>query len=125
MCDATWRAVHTTRKRLTRIGAKPFKILKETAYDLKMHTFKPEFGIHINEETVTLKSDHLAKVDFWEVDPDWKGKLFKSVGQALRPRKKIPIKSNINLAPSSFGEMHCVRLVDVKGNQLHTVVKKL
>ena len=58
------------------------------------------------------------------MDPNWKGKLFNSVGQALRPRKKRPISSNINLSSITLGEKQCVRLVDVKGNQLQTIVKK-
>lgn len=123
--DSTWRAIHTTRKRLTNIGAKPFRLLKETNINLPLDEFEPEYGINLSEETLTLESQNIADVDYWEVDPNWKGKLFNSVGQALRPRKKRPINTNINLSTFSFGEQQCIRLVDVKGNQLQTIVKKI
>lgn len=122
--DSTWRAIHTTRKRLTNIGAKPFRLLKETNINLPLDEFEPEYGINLTEETLTLESQNVADVDYWEVDPNWKGKLFNSVGQALRPRKKRPINTNINLSTFPFGEQQCIRLVDVKGNQLQTIVKK-
>jgi len=123
--DSTWRAIHTTRKRLTNIGAKPFRLLKETNINLPLDEFEPEYGINLSEETLTLESQNIADVDYWEVDPNWKGKLFNSVGQALRPRKKRPINTNINLSTFPFGEQQCIRLVDVKGNQLQIIVKKI
>lgn len=123
--DSTWRAIHTTRKRLTNIGSKPFSILKETNINLPLREFEPDYTINFSGNTLNLESQNITDVDYWEVDPDWKNKLFNSVGQALRPRKKRPISSNINLSSITLGKKQCVRLVDVKGNQLQTIVEIL
>jgi hypothetical protein len=86
--------------------------------------FGQEYAINLSEDFINLESQEITNVDYWEVDPNWNGNLFNSVGQALRPRKKRPINSNINLSSIPLGEVQCVRLVDVKGNQLQTTVKK-
>lgn len=122
--DNTWRAIHTTRKRLTAMGAKPFKIFKHTTVDLHMENFSPQYQVSLDKKTINLDTKNLAEVDYWEVDPNWKGKLFSSVGQAVRPRKNNPVKSFINISDSIPVDVHCIRLVDVKGNQLQTTLRK-
>jgi hypothetical protein len=72
-----------------------------------------------------LNTQNLEDIDYWEVDPNWKGKTFNSVVQAVRPRKKRPIETRIDLPPESIGNRYCVRLVEVKGKQLQTVMEKL
>ena len=58
--DNTWRAIHTTRKRLTAMGAKPFKIFKHTKVDLHMKKFSPHYQVSLDEKTVTLDTKNLV-----------------------------------------------------------------
>jgi hypothetical protein len=65
----------------------------------------------------------MPDLDFWEVDPNWDGELFHSAGQAVRPLKKEPIGQEIQLSPSSLGDLCSIRFVNVNGEQ-QQVVKK-
>jgi hypothetical protein len=67
----------------------------------------------------------MPDLDFWEVDPSWDGKLFHSAGQAVRPLKKEPIGQEIQLSPSSLGDLCCIRFVSVNGEQQQVVEKKI
>ena len=53
-------------------------------------------------------------VDFWEVDPAWNGKIFRSAAQAQRHVRsgKIPMELKIKI-----GGRVCIRLVTVEGKQ--------
>jgi len=55
-------------------------------------------------------------VDFWEVDPDWDGKTFKSAVQAHRHARsgEIPLELEIKIGPKHNA---CIRLVTVQGTQ--------
>jgi DNA modification methylase len=122
--DNTWRAIHTTRKRLVSKGAKPFEIRVEKGINLKINQMNSDYQFEFDENSISLDSKYLSEVDYWEVDPDWKGRTFNSVLQALRPRKKKPIRTKIKLPHESNGPRYCIRLVEVKGKQLQTVMKK-
>jgi DNA modification methylase len=105
--DATFRAVHTTRSRLT-VSQTPFTLERDSAlpFELPMGNgkFKGENGI--------LQLDTSLALDYWEADPDWDGKTFKSAAQAVRPVRsdKVPCKLKIET-----GGNICVRLVTVVG----------
>jgi hypothetical protein len=107
--DATFRAVHTTRSRLTAAKA-PFTLEHDSAFP---------FPLEAGKEKVMLQDDILKletslDLDYWEVDPAWDGKIFKSVGQAVRPVRsdKVPCELKIKT-----GQDFCVRLVTVQGEQ--------
>jgi hypothetical protein len=55
-------------------------------------------------------------VDFWEVDPDWDGRMFKSAAQAQRHARsgELPLELKIKI-----GRKHevCIRLVTVQGKE--------
>jgi DNA modification methylase len=120
--DNTWRAIHTTRKRLMSMGATPFQILVEKSINLNLGRINSDYLINICDNSITLDSRNLSEVDYWEVDPDWKDSTFNSVLQAVRPRKKRPIKTKIKLPCESTGSRYCVRLVEVKGRLLQTIM---
>ncbi|MFN2174680.1 MAG: DNA-methyltransferase [Anaerolineales bacterium] len=120
--DNTWRAIHTTRKRLMSMGATPFQILVEKSINLNLGRINSDYLINICDNSITLDSRNLSEVDYWEVDPDWKDSTFNSVLQAVRPRKKRPIKTKIKLPCESTGSRYCVRLVEVKGRLLQAIM---
>jgi DNA modification methylase len=107
--DATFRAVHTTRSRLTASQA-PFTLEHDSAFP---------FTLEIGNGEVMLRDDGLKikthlELDYWEVDPDWDGKIFRSVGQAVRPVRSDEIPCELKI---KTGRDFCVRLVTVQGEQ--------
>jgi len=68
----------------------------------------------------------LPELDYWEVDPAWDGKVFRSAVQAIRPRKHHGIVSRLSLPafPPQPGEKPvAVRLVTVQGSHLQAVLR--
>ncbi|MFC2053854.1 DNA-methyltransferase [Chloroflexota bacterium] len=115
--DVNWLAVHTTRKRLISIPANPFMLQKELNAEINIGNFGQPNSIEFKDDTISLGSSIMPDLDFWEVDPSWDGELFHSAGQAVRPLKKGPIAQEIQLSPSSLGNMRCIRFVNVNGEQ--------
>jgi hypothetical protein len=66
----------------------------------------------ISNGNVELKTN--LDLDYWEVDPAWDGKIFKSAAQAKRPARsgELPLRLKIKT-----GRNVCIRLVSVQGRQ--------
>ncbi len=105
--DATFRAVHTTRSRLT-VSQTPFTLERNSTSPFDLPTGK---GKIIQEEGI-VQLDTPLTLDYWEADPAWDGKTFKSAAQAVRPVRsdKVPCKLKIET-----GGNICIRLVTVQG----------
>jgi len=118
--DETFRAVHTTRKRL---------VVTESAFTLERDSasaFLPStpalshvegFDFRLSTNSITLSNP--ADIDYWEVDPDWDGKTFRSARQAVRPARRGEIPSELKI---KVGRKVCVRLVTVKGQQFQVEI---
>lgn len=110
-CDESYRAVHTARTRL--IGLKNnFSVERDDSFRFPISGFPKTFKVNVSQDTVCLSSK--LELDYWEVDPDWDGKIFKSVAQAKRPVRsgEIPMELKIKI-----GGNVCIRFVTVKGKQ--------
>jgi hypothetical protein len=115
--DETFRAIHTTRKRLAATDA---SFTLERASAPSMHfasttirrASEKTFDLRLSDESIRLGNS--ADVDYWEVDPDWHGKIFLSADQAARPARRGEIRSELKI---KVGHRVCVRLVTVKGQQ--------
>jgi hypothetical protein len=60
----------------------------------------------------------LDEIDYWEIDPAWDGKVFRSAGQVVRSRKNEPAGGEIRLpAPAGAGPL-CLRMVGAYGGQV-------
>lgn len=107
--DATFRAVHTTRSRLTALQS-PFTLERDCAIPF---TLEKADG-RVMQQGEVLKLETPLDLDYWEADPAWDGKIFKSAAQALRPVRSddVPIELKIKT-----GRDTCVRLVTVQGEQ--------
>ena len=68
-------------------------------------------------DTAYLTGDGIDLVNYWEVDPDWDGVVFRSAGQAVRPLRKGAIPAEIALTAGSWGKT-AGRVVDVFGKMI-------
>ena len=107
--DATFRAVHTTRSRLT-AARTPFTLEHDSASPFALESATGKLVQHDG----MLKLETPLELDYWEVDPAWDGKVFRSAGQVARPVRsdKVPCELKIKT-----GRDVCVRLVTVQGEQ--------
>ncbi len=130
--DVTWRAVHTTRVRLVQETRTPFTLqrLKENA---RSSPASPPGGASLMPvlAAAPLRQGRLVSLppavttdldlDYWEVDPAWDGKVFRSAAQAMRPRGKGSIPTQVELPASASQGSLCLRLVRVGGEQIQVV----
>jgi hypothetical protein len=68
----------------------------------------------VSADSVRLETS--LDVDFWEVDPAWDGKMFKSAAQAQRHVRsgELPLELKIKIGRTPNV---CIRLVTVQGKQ--------
>ncbi|MGD8403423.1 MAG: site-specific DNA-methyltransferase [Anaerolineales bacterium] len=107
--DATFRAVHTTRSRLTASQA-PFTLEHDSVFPFHP---EPTTG-KLSQRDGILKLETNLDLDYWEIDPAWDGKIFKSAGQAVRPARSDDVPCELKI---KTGQDVCVRLVTVQGEQ--------
>jgi DNA modification methylase len=113
--DATFRAVHTTRSRLTG-SQSPFTLERDAASPFALDAGDGR----VTQRDETLQLDTSLDVDYWEADPAWDGRMFRSAAQAVRPVRsdEIPCELKIKTGGSIPEESQvCVRLVTVQGKQ--------
>jgi DNA modification methylase len=111
--DVTFRAVHTTRSRLT-VTRIPFTLERDS---VSPFVWKSTEGQMVQHENI-FQLDTSLELDYWEVDPAWDGKIFKSAAQATRPVRsgEVPceLKVEAGRVLPAKGNV-CVRLVSVQG----------
>ena len=120
--DAAWRAVHTTRARLVRAGAPPFRLERETN-SVASFDYPPLTGaqVEVHGEQVRLLTEPGADWDYWEIDPHWDGAVFHSAAQAVRPLRKGTIPTTLELPPSTQAGTCCARLVTAGGQRFQAI----
>ena len=109
--DESFRAIHTTRNRLLDAGVH-FAIDCDSNIRIPASHPASSTKVKISDEVLTLSTK--LDLDYWEVDPNWDGKLFKSAMQAKRPARngELPLELKIKT-----GSNICIRLVTVRGRQ--------
>ena len=110
-CDESFRAVHTARKRLVE-GGNPFSLERDVDFEFPTTLTPSTTKIKITKNSVALETK--LDLDYWEVDPDWDGKTFKSAAQASRPVRSGEIPRELKI---KIGRRVCVRFVTAKGKQ--------
>ncbi|HLO13955.1 MAG TPA: site-specific DNA-methyltransferase [Anaerolineales bacterium] len=110
-CDATFRALHTTRSRLT-VSQAPFTLERDADFSIPVSPASKSTKVHLSKDLISLET-HLT-LDYWEVDPDWDGITFKSAAQAKRPTRRGNIPCELKI---KAGSNISVRLVTAKGEQ--------
>lgn len=108
-CDESFRAVHTTRKRLADLP-KPFTLEHDANFEIPSASVPAT--IKTSKDSVVLETK--LDLDYWDVDPNWDGAIFRSAAQASRPARSGEIARELKI---KIGRKVCVRLVTAKGKQ--------
>jgi len=142
--DVAWWAVHTTRSRLVTQKVNPFSLqlvqTKSEKTDDANHMYEMmdanQFTLDIrsssqgsdqkpgNVEVSIDQPTGLAELDYWEVDPDWDGNVFRSVAQAVRPNRKGEIPSHLLLDGQTTINHLCARFVNIEGKRSHLISER-
>ena len=108
-CDEKFRALHTTRSRLIASQA-AFSLEYDSSSSIPFATTPGSTQVRLFPEFICLDTE--VDLDYWEVDPDWDGKTFKSAAQAFRPARSGQIPRELKI---KAGRNICIRLVSAKG----------
>ncbi len=116
--DSSFRAIHTTRTRLIKSGSPIFSLYQSKGYKTTLDNpqLLDALTLKVEHNTVKLESNRPDEIDYWEIDPAWDGKLFRSAVQAVRPRGKEAIPDYLDLPPTDRNLPIHVRIVDIHGN---------
>ena len=119
--DATFRAIHTTRERLIRAGSAPFAL-----HTSDTGVIKAQDGNHFDFQLAPQQIQLIGTENpaFWEVDPCWNGKVFRSAAQAVLPLRSGAIETCLPLPEKSSSDTLCVRVVTAQGEQLIIPLQK-
>jgi len=109
--DQNVRAIHTTRNRLID-AEKPFVMERDISWD-PSYLISPKTTSVISSKGV-VSLDTKLDLDYWEVDPNWDGKIFRSAMQAKRPVRNGAIAGELKI---KAGRHIAIRLVTVTGEQ--------
>jgi len=112
-CDETFRALHTTRGRLT-ASEMPFSLERDTDFIVPALPVPKSTTTRLSENSVSLETN--LDLDYWEVDPDWDGKVFRSAAQARRPVRSEKLARELKI--KAAGNVY-IRLVTTSGQQYH------
>ena len=108
-CDEVFRALHTSRSRLIDLS-EPFSLEHDADFEISILSAPKSIRAHISDETISLETN--LDLDYWEVDPNWDGIIFKSAAQAKRPVRTGSIPCELKI---KAGNNVCIRLVTAKG----------
>lgn len=110
--DVSWRATHTTRKRLLEVASAPFSCHQDR--NLVIPSASLPRPLEIIGNSCSLHGT--PPLDYWEMDPAWDGSIFNSVCQSWRSNHSseilLKMKSPVNLTNAS------VRAITVQGDRL-------
>jgi DNA methylase len=109
--DQTFRAIHTTRSRLVETNSS-FTLENDIAYGIPISPPPATTQARLLDGVVSLKTK--LDLDYWEVDPAWNGKIFKSAAQAKRPVRSGDLP--VELKTKTGGDI-CIRCVTANGRQ--------
>lgn len=106
--DIAPRAVKTCQARLVRQGSQPFALLVEQAQHEEgciEPSPKPGMQLSVAGDQVHLVGGDDNQLEYWEVDPDWDGQLFRSASQAVRPLRKGDVSRELTLPATPRGKI--------------------
>jgi DNA modification methylase len=115
--DNSWRAFHVTRKRLAKSSSSPAGLFIQSNLSTMTAFDSAHFKIKIEDGKISLDGPLTEDIDFWEVDPNWNGKVFKSVAQGSRGRKANLVPHALEIPQQVKIDNLCVRIYDVGGGR--------
>ncbi|HSG45475.1 MAG TPA: site-specific DNA-methyltransferase [Anaerolineales bacterium] len=109
--DENFHAIHTTRNRLLDVES-VFSIEHDETVKFPFSSLPKSTKVNLSDDEITV--DTKLDLDYWEVDSDWDGEMFRSTVQAKRPVRRGEIPSNLKI---KIGGNVCIRFVTAKGKQ--------
>lgn len=111
--DESVRAVYTARSRLAETNS-VFSLERDSSIKNITSHDANKTKVKVTSDSVSL--DTALDIDFWEVDPDWDGKIFRSAAQAQRHVRsgELPLELKIKIGRTL---RVCIRLVTVQGKE--------
>jgi DNA modification methylase len=117
--DISYRAVHTSRLRLVKSVSPVFEIkqvMGSKYYKEEDPQLIRSLQLMLEGQSVHLDVTRPEEIDYWEIDPAWDGRLFRSAAQALRPRRKGSFIDHLDLPTVNSTLPIHVRVVDIHGH---------
>lgn len=133
LSDNLHRALHTTRARLIldqgaadqdKDNVLPLKVQHEEGINLAAPKTMGDLDLpdpEVRDGSIRLTPELAEQVLYWEIDPDYRGKIFYSRLSAARPWRKGSLINKLTL-PDHPGQI-CVRIVMIDGEVIQQVVK--
>jgi hypothetical protein len=90
----------------------PFSLERDSGSPIPISSAPKSTKVHLLKDSIFLETK--LDLDYWEVDPDWDGIMFKSAAQAKRPVRSVNIPCELKI---KAGSRVCLRLVTAKGKQ--------
>jgi DNA modification methylase len=110
--DDSLRSIQTTKARLVRQPGGPFAVFTSDPNGIPFGKTR-SIRFSCREGKIEM-SGNVSGVNYWEVDPDWDGIIFRSQAQAVHPVRSGEIAAKLNIKP---GRRICVRVVMASGSQ--------
>jgi len=110
-CDENIRALHTTRSRLIDLKS-VFSVERDEMVRIPLAKLPRTTKVDLSKDLISLRTK--LDLDYWEVDPAWDGKIFRSIAQAKRPVRNGNILTELKI---KTGRTVCIRLVTAKGKR--------
>ncbi|HET6846295.1 MAG TPA: DNA methyltransferase [Anaerolineales bacterium] len=114
--DKSFRALHATRRRLCSAASVPFRLQREDSLDPPFTAAK---GMDSTISPAGIRLTSAVPLDYWEVDPDWDGEVFRSAAQAQRSNDEAAIPLELRI---KTGRRVCVRVVTASGDATQQVL---
>lgn len=108
-CDENFRAIHTTRSRLLDAG-NIFSFESDESFHYPLSTLRKAIKTKVTKDSISISTN--LDLDYWEVDPAWDGKIFRSAAQGKRPVRSGDIPLELK---TRAGSNVCIRLVTARG----------
>ena len=128
--DSAFRAIHTTRLRLLAESNTPF-MMASALLQTPPGTAPGQASISDRSanppaerplfkrcgQEIHISPEWRARLDYWEIDPNWDGRVFRSYWQGLRRRDQEYVDDLIALPTGLPAEKIALRWVDIYGRQ--------
>ena len=76
-------------------------------------------GVELLRVPAGMRLESSRELDYWEVDPDWDGAMFRSAAQAQRPNGSAELPMEITI---KTGRRVCVRIVTAQADVIQQVL---
>jgi DNA modification methylase len=119
--DGAWRAIHTSYTRLVAEQSSPFALQSTSPLSSTQRVQSDIAVMDSSESVIKLAADIIPQLDYWEIDPVWDGKIFRSAAQALRPRKKGDISAQLSVEHVSNP---AARFVTILGDRFYFNIQR-